>query len=305
MPEPNPNPVNISRTLHDRIFKDFFHRFLPEFMHLFFPSEAERLDFTTLTFLDKELMINLPEQALRIPDIVAEVMAKDGEAEIIIIHIEIEASNLKPLPGRMLEYYSLLRLLKQRRVLPLALLLKPGAGGLIWQIYREVLFGREIIRFQYGQVGLRDMESSQYLTENNPISTTLAVLMKLDKSPATTKLEALRFVLSSELSEEDRLFLLSIIEVYLPKDTIGISGEETMEALNEIELMWHEKIELESQKEMLLNLLETKFGHLPTDLIFKIESIKDKSILTSLGKQILFANTIEEINIPNQTLDKN
>jgi len=300
LPKTDPIPANISRTLHDRIFKEFFHRFLPEFMQLFFPKEAKRLDFSTLTFLDKELMINLPDQTLRVPDIVAEITTKDGEAEIIIIHIEVEARNLKTLPRRMFEYYSLLRLLKQRKVLPLALLLKPGAGGLNWQFYQEVLFGREIIRFQYGQVGLRDLESSQYLIENNPISATLAVLMRSQESPARTKLEAFRSVLSSDLSEADRLFLMSIIEVYLPKETIDVSGEATMESLNEIELMWHEKIELESQKEFLLNQLETKFGPLPTDLVSQIESIWDKSTLISLGKQILFANTIEEIKIPNQ-----
>jgi hypothetical protein len=272
-------------------------------MHLFFPDEAARLDFSTLTFLDKELMINLPEQVLRIPDIVAEVQTKDGDPEIIIIHIEVEARDPKPLPGRMFEYYSLLRLLKQHKVLPLALLLKPGAGGLNWQVHQEVLFGREIIRFQYGQVGHRDLESGQYLTAGNPVGATLAILMQIEENPAVTKLEALSSVLSSELNEADRLFLMSIIEVYLPKETIDVSGEETMEALKEIELMWHEKIELEGQKELLLNQLQTKFGHLPASLISQIESIWDKSILTSLGKQILFAETIEEINIPAREID--
>ena len=57
---------------HDRLFKEFLHRFLPQFVTLFFPKQAAQLDFSTLHFLDKELIVNLPVQALRIPDVVAE-----------------------------------------------------------------------------------------------------------------------------------------------------------------------------------------------------------------------------------------
>lgn len=58
------------RTLHDRLFKEFLHRFLPDFLWIFFPAEAERLNFATLQFLDKELIINFAGQELRITDIV-------------------------------------------------------------------------------------------------------------------------------------------------------------------------------------------------------------------------------------------
>jgi hypothetical protein len=59
------------RTLHDRLFKELLYRFLPDFLWIFFPNEAERLNFATLRFLDKELIINFAGQELRITDIVA------------------------------------------------------------------------------------------------------------------------------------------------------------------------------------------------------------------------------------------
>ena len=37
-----------ARTLHDRLFKEFLRRFLPQFMQLFFPAQAARLDFSTI-----------------------------------------------------------------------------------------------------------------------------------------------------------------------------------------------------------------------------------------------------------------
>lgn len=139
-----------SVTLHDRIFKEFLERFLPQFMRLFFPEEAARLNFSTVTFLRQELFITLPGQMLRITDVVAEIKTLDGEPETIIVHVEVEANKPKPLPQRMFDYYALLRLLRKHRVLPIALVLKRGVGGLKWRLYKEELFGRKLIQFRYG-----------------------------------------------------------------------------------------------------------------------------------------------------------
>ena len=94
-------------TLHDRIFKEFLERFLPDFMRIFFPTEAARLDFSTTNFLRQELVITLPGQVLRITDVVAEVKTLDGEPETIIVHLEVEANKPKPVPQRMFDYYAL------------------------------------------------------------------------------------------------------------------------------------------------------------------------------------------------------
>ncbi len=99
-------------------------------MRLFFPREARRLKLDEVRFLDKELIINLPEQILRITDIVAEVETRKGERETILIHIEIEANPQQNFPRRMFEYYALLRVLRQQPVFPIALVLRPGVGGL-------------------------------------------------------------------------------------------------------------------------------------------------------------------------------
>ncbi len=90
----------------DRQFKEFLQRFLPQFLRLFFLEQAAQLDFSTLVFLDKELIVNLPGQVLRITDIVAEVNTLAGEAETIIDHVEVEARDRKTLSLRMYEYYS-------------------------------------------------------------------------------------------------------------------------------------------------------------------------------------------------------
>ena len=37
---------------HDQLFKRFFHELLQDFLELFYPDVAARLDFTTLEYLD-------------------------------------------------------------------------------------------------------------------------------------------------------------------------------------------------------------------------------------------------------------
>jgi hypothetical protein len=194
------------RTLHDRLFKEFLQRFLPQFLRLFFPDEAAALDFNTLRFVDKELVVNLPSQELRITDLVAEVATWQGEPEVIILHIEVEGRGAlwarQALPQRMSEYYALLRILRRQRVLPIALVLLPNAGGLSWQTYSEELLGHELLRFRYGQVGLRDLAAEGYLQQLEPVAASLATLMRAESERrAAIKLQALRTVAASDLPE--------------------------------------------------------------------------------------------------------
>ena len=48
---------------HDQFFKDFFRTFFRDFLDLFYPDIAERLDFGSLRFLEKELFTDFPEEA--------------------------------------------------------------------------------------------------------------------------------------------------------------------------------------------------------------------------------------------------
>jgi hypothetical protein len=58
---------------HDQLFKRFFHELLQDFLELFYPDVAARLDFATLEFLDKELFTDFPECSVREADVAARV----------------------------------------------------------------------------------------------------------------------------------------------------------------------------------------------------------------------------------------
>lgn len=301
------------RTLHDRIFKEFLERFLAEFVHLFYPKEAVRLDFTTTTFLRQELVVNLPEQTLRITDVVAEVKTINGEPETIIIHIEVEANRPQPLPMRMFEYYALLRILRRTKVLPIALVLKRGVRGLRWRTYKEDLFEQKLVQFRYGQVGLRDLKSADYLLLNDPIAATLAALMQHgNRSNAEVKLHALQTVIASRLTEGDKLFLINVIETYLPKAEVFDARGEVMQTLQDVELSWSEKLLLEGiekgreegllegMQRLLLLQLTYKFGEVPQNFVDKLRQIADREVLTALSAQVLTAQSLDEISLVDE-----
>jgi len=305
MTNPSPTP---KRTLHDRLFKEFLRRFLPEFLATFFPIDANQLDFATLHFLNQELIVNLPHQTLRITDVVAEVQTHTGKPEILIVHIEVEANHPHTVPQRMFEYYALLRILTQKPVLPFALILQSGLGGVKWNTYTETLFDHNLLHFEYGQVGLGDLKSVDYLATNDPVAATLATLMKPEElSTAELKLRALELLVTSSLTEADKLFLINIVETYLPKEMVFDAREEVMVALESVERSWMEQLLEEGREEgreegivdgmrrLLLLQLSYKFGTLPQKIVDRLSTISDREVLSVLSQQVIAADSLEEM----------
>jgi hypothetical protein len=126
-------------------------------------------------------------------------------------------------------------------------------------------------------------------------------MQPIQDDPLVTKLVALQNVLGSDLTEGEKLFLMGIIETYLPKEMLLARGGKTMAALEEIELMWHEKIarqgRLEGQRELLLRQLQVKFGPLPPAVVARIQAITAEAALEKLGEQVLTAESLADITL--------
>ena len=93
---------------HDQLFKKLLENFLKDFLELFFPDVAERLDFGTVQFLDKELTTDFPRGTTREVDVAAKVGTQQGEPEIVLVHVEVQARPEKDFGRRMFEYSVLL-----------------------------------------------------------------------------------------------------------------------------------------------------------------------------------------------------
>lgn len=199
---------------HDRLFKAVLESFLREFLELFFPDVAARLDFATQRLLDKEFFTDFPEGRRREADVVAELKTRAGAPEIVLVHVEVQARGEGDVPERMFQYYSMLRLRYATPVFPIVMYLRGGPSGEVAE-YSEKLFGRELVRFRYAIVGLARRVAQEYV-ETSPLSAALSALMRRGRATESLDLRArmLKCVVESELDQARQYLLVNVIETY-------------------------------------------------------------------------------------------
>ena len=284
----------------DQLFKDLLQAFFREFMELFFPEVAAHLDFSQVTFLMQEVFTGIPEGERRTIDLVAQVMTLEGAAELVLVHLEVQAERRSVFPFRMSEYYMLLRLRHRLPVFPVVVYLVPGAGGLTQEIYKETLFDREVLRFRYDAIGLPDLSADDYRELENPLAPALSALMRPGRlGRLAQKVSSLRRVLLSGVDEARKSLLVNVIEKYLP---LSVSEQAELDVLlnqgNESEVRDMVMIyEIRGQHKMLLRLLRQKFGELPQAVIAKIQSMESEDDLEKLSIRLLNATSLAELGL--------
>jgi len=307
---------------HDQLFKTILEGLLRDFLELFFPEAAARLDFETLRFLGKEVFANVPEGEVREADVVARLETRDGERELVLVHVEVQFEPKSDFPRRMFEYYAVLRLHYRLPVFPIVLYLRGGPHSKLAE-YREDLFGQELLLFRYHSVALARLPAEEYVGAS-PLGAALSALMSLEKSRdrARLRLSMLERVVGSELDEALKYLLVNVIETYFE-----LSGEDAeryrrlvsrkeFRAVQEVELTWADKLMekgrekgreegreegrgvgvIEGKREMLLRLLSAKFGDLPREMAAKAEAMSATE-LDSVVDRLLTATTLDELEL--------
>ncbi len=311
---------------HDQLWKTVLWAFFAEFVELFFPEVAERLDFSRIRLIEKEIFTDLPVGARREPDLLVEAYAKDGEVETILIHIEVQARREINVPYRMWEYYSLLRLRWKHRVFPVVVYLSAGAGGLTEEHYEESLFSKEIIRFRYSAVGLPDLPAEEYLERENILAPALSALMREERvSRVRRKLRAYQRLARTQLDDARRSLLVNVIDRYLKLNqeeeaeiTLLVEDSDLQE-VKEMLTAYEERglkkgiergiaqgIEqgitqgiLRGKRETLLRLLRHRFNDLPEEVVTRIEQIEEAGELDALADKVLDARALEDMGLSN------
>jgi hypothetical protein len=297
---------------HDQLFKRFFHEFLRDFLELFYPDVAARLNFTTLEFLDKELFTDFPEGSVREADVVARVTTHEGKPELILVHLEIQFRPEHDFPFRMFQYYGLLRFKYGVPVFPVAVYLQ-GGEGLAEEEYREALFGREFLRFRYQTVALARLEAEKYAGEGSPVAAALAALM--DRKNAgdrlTLRLLMEQHVAKEKLGDAREYLLLDLIRTYFELEP---DEEDSFHRLllrpeyrevYEMELTWSEKMMekwrlvglIEGKRETLKHQLTKKFGTIPEKTMARIEALDSLEELDTYLDRVLTAESLEAMGL--------
>jgi len=267
-----------------------------------------------LRFIGKEVFANVPKGEVRQADVVARLETRDGEPELVLVHVEVQTAPKSDFPRRMFEYYSLLRLHYGLPVFPVALYLRQGPRSRIAE-YREALFGQELLLFRYHSLALARLSAEEYVGAS-PLGAALSALMGRAETGdrARLRLSMIERVVGSKLDEALKYLLVNVIESFFKlsgKDAERyrrLVSRKEYRAVQDVELTWADKLiekgrkkgqkagVIEGKREMLLRLLATKFGELPQDMAAKAKRMSAAQ-LDSVVDRLLTATTLDDLDL--------
>ncbi|MDQ2828512.1 MAG: Rpn family recombination-promoting nuclease/putative transposase [Chloroflexota bacterium] len=297
---------------HDQLFKQVIESFFADFLRLFAPDTAARLDLSTVTFLNTEVFTDIPQGERRAADIVAEVRTLEGAVEIIIVHVEIQREREPDFGYRMWQYYSLLRQRENKPVMPIALVFYLGREGIAYEDYEETLFGRTILTFHYLQISLPLLQAEDYVRGQNLLGVGLASVMRLPRSRKgriDLYLACLRRLIDAELDgnlDAARAFLLgNVVETYNSfsdeeRDALRVQLEQEGDMIMDVtELTWADRIALrtalQTMRKDIRQLMQIRFGRVLPEVEARINSAESEEELEALFRHVAMTHTEDDL----------
>jgi hypothetical protein len=266
MQEDNTQTPKESNNPHDKNFKELIRELFKEFIELFLPEKVALIDFSDVTFLDKEVYTDRTpgKGSDRRLDIVVKVKL-DGEEQNILIHVEHQSSKGSDFQERMFDYYCHLRLVHKKPIYPIALF----TDDVVWDIpvpdhYEDITLGKKIVDFNYDLIKLKKLNWRNFLGSENPVAIALMAKMEYNKEERThLKAQILRIIGSGVIRDEKKSRLVrDFVEYYLPldkKETIICKKE--LESLGvkeeEVEMVLSKPYQEKLDEGILIGKLET------------------------------------------------
>lgn len=311
-------------TSHDQLFKDLLTNFFGDLLLLAAPRLARRLRPEAARFLSGELHTDLPEGSRRELDLVAEVPTRQGEPELVLVHVEVEGAARRGIGRRLWRYAMQLRLRHDRPVLSLVLFLAGGPRGISWRSESERLWETEVATFRYLAWGLGASAAERFARREEPLAWALAALMRPRRwRPARHKLECLRPIARAELDEARRFLLANCVETYLQlegdeqADYQRLRDRDDDVEVREMEMTWAERMEkeyterglergleqgrelgrIDGMRRLVLHLAERRWGGLDESARQRVEAMDSADALERLADRLLTARSPEEAGL--------
>ncbi len=200
---------------HDRLFKELIKTFFFEFLQLFFPALAVKLDRDSIEFLDKQVFTDVTEGDTHEADLVVKVRLS-GEESFFLFHVEPQSTAQARFPGRMFSYFARLHQQHGKPVYPIAVLSYETPKAPAPRRYDMVIDGWRILSFRYRALQLNRMRWRDYVRNENPVAVALAA--KMEMKPAErrrVKFECLRLLWTMKLDPARTRLIAGFINTYL------------------------------------------------------------------------------------------
>jgi hypothetical protein len=278
---------------HDPLFKRLLQAFFRDFLELVAPRIATQLDLSSPVFLDKEFPSPGPPEVSRVVDLLARLPLKEDGSKSLLVHVEVEARARKGFGERIRSYYRWIQTRHTGQILSIALFLHGGEAGIREGRIGGDLTGPGLTEFRYLSFGLSRCRAAEYLAKPQPLAWALAALM--DRRPwsrAQLKMNILARIAEASLSADDGRVLVNCVETYLQLSP-GEAEEIRLLAMPETRrantmlyrVTWEDKMMGAGARQVVLGLLEDRFGPVPEEVRARLEKIRSVERLTRLAQK--------------------
>ncbi|MBD2356913.1 transposase [Tolypothrix sp. FACHB-123] len=293
-------------TDYDSPWKEIIELYFPRFLEFFFTLAYDAIDWTRpYEFLDTELQQLEPNAEIgrRFVDKVAKVWLLDGEEAWVLVHVEVQGQYDSQFAERMYTYNYRLFDRHKKRVISLAVLADEQAN------WRPSSYSYELggcrVSLEFPIAKLLDYEQTWETLEQttNPFGIIVMAHLKTkatQRNPESRlqwKLSLVRSLFERGYSRQDIQELFRFIDwvMVLPKElassfkTVVRNYEETnrMRYVTSIERLAKEEGIVENARESVIEVLETRFGEVPTAIVEAINAIEEPSVLKTLHKRAI------------------
>jgi hypothetical protein len=312
--EANDNQPKNPPTAYDSPWKDILQIYFKEFMQFFFPAVHDQIDWTReIQFLDKELeeVTKDAEIGRRFADKLVKLYLKNGQEELLLVHVEVQAQEEQEFAARMYTYNYRIYDKYKKSVMSIAVLADSNPN------WRPSQFGYSLygctLNFQFPTVKLIDYQQRLAELENdrNPFATVvLAHLTALNTTSdrnerKVQKLALVRRLYEQGFEKQDILNLFAFIDwmLTLPPNLEAEFNIEVQQLEARRPMKYVTSIERDARKEgkkeaLIKGIslgLRLKFGDRGQDLLPEIEAIEDVDTLEAILEAIGTTATVDEL----------
>ncbi|MBG1268378.1 Rpn family recombination-promoting nuclease/putative transposase [Nostoc sp. WHI] len=249
---------------HDRLFKELLSTFFVEFLDLFLPQVAQKIDRDSIHFLPQDIFTDVTSGEKKEIDLLAQV--KYGEQDTyFLIHLENQSYTQSEFAKRMFKYFARLYEKYDCAIYPVVIFSfdEPKRAESTNHCVRFT--DLNVLDFNFKAIQLNRLSWRDYLTQQNPVAAALMAKMRIPTSERPqVKAECLRLLTTLKLDPARMQLISGFVDTYLRLDVteeqvfqavIDTMGLAEQEEVMEIVTSWGEKAAQKTREEIALNLL--------------------------------------------------